>query len=246
MSVHFEEAGRGNSPSLVMVHGAGGSSATWFMQLRGLARSFHIVAIDLNGHGRTPDRNPDDVTASYLEDIASVVEGLHEPVLAGHSMGGALAQLYALERPDRISGLILISTGARLRVAQFIFDLLDNDFDGYVEAVGKYMFAEGASRELISASKAEVRKCPPDIIRRDFVVCNEFDIMDQVKNIRVPTLVIVGSEDVMTPVKYAAYLDGQIPASSLKIIDGAGHSVMLERPQEVNEAMIEWIDSSVR
>ena len=208
-----------------------------------LADDLHVIAVDLNGHGRTPDRNPDDVTQSYLDDIHSVVEELDRPILAGHSMGGALAQLYALSNPEHLRGLVLVGTGARLRVAKFIFDLLDNDFDGYVSAVGQYMFAEGASPQLIEASQAEVRKCPVHIIRRDFVVCNEFDIMTEVHRIAVPTLVIVGSDDVMTPVKYAAYLDREIPNSRLVVIRGAGHSVMLEKPAEVNSAILEWASS---
>ncbi len=242
MRIHYEESGKGNHPTLVLVHGAGGSSATWFMQIRGLSSDLWVRAIDLNGHGRSPDRSPEDVFGSYLEEIDWLVRDSEPPVvLGGHSMGGALAQLYALRHPERLAGLVLIGTGARLRVAQFIFDLLDNDFDGYVEAVGQYMFAEGASEELIEATKAEVRKCPVRVIQRDFEACNTFDIMPEVGKIAVPTLIIVGSEDVLTPVKYADYLEREIPDSKLVVIEGAGHSVMFERPADVNRAILQWI-----
>ncbi len=240
MHVHYEETGDLDSPHLILIHGAGGSSATWFMQLKGLARNFHVIAPDLNGHGKTPDRHEDDTLSAYLRDIDEVVSEFDEPILGGHSMGGALTQLYLLKHPGNTKRAVLIGTGARLRCAPFIFDLLDNDFEGYVDAVGEYMFSESASRELIEASQAEVRKCSPNVIKRDFAVCNEFDIMDEVDKIDVPTLLIVGEDDVMTPLKYSEYLHDRIPDSELVVVPNAGHSVMLEQPAMVNTAISKW------
>ena len=243
MSVHTEESGTENPRTIVCVHGAGGSSATWFMQLRGLSGDLHVVAIDLNGHGKTPDRPSNDVRNTYIDDIRSVAEGYDRPILMGHSMGGALAQIYAHTHGDELGGLILVSTGARLRVSEIIFDLLDNDFDAYVEAVGKFMFHKDTSRKLVETSLAEVRKCPVDIIRRDFVMCNEFDMMEDVREIAIPTLIIVGNSDLMTPLKYSKYLHECIPNSNIRVIDGAGHSVMLEKPREFNSAILDWVAS---
>ncbi|MHA1770465.1 MAG: alpha/beta fold hydrolase [Candidatus Thorarchaeota archaeon] len=245
MTVHYEESGKGNHPTIVMVHGAGGSSATWFMQIRGLARDVHVKALDLNGHGATPDQHAEDVFRSYLTDIDIVVGDSDRPVLMGHSMGGALSLLYALEYPKKISGLVLVGTGARLRVADFIFELLDNDFEGYVNAVGQYMFARNTSKQLIEASQLEVRKCPVEIIHRDFEACNKFDVMKQLEEIEVPTLIIVGEEDMMTPVKYAAYLHEHIPHSDFVVLKDAGHSVMLERAAEMNRTIIDWIRKNI-
>ncbi len=240
MQVHYEETGDPDSPPLILIHGAGGSSATWFMQLKGLARKFHVIAPDLNGHGKTPDCHEDDTLSAYLRDIDEVVSKFDEPIVGGHSMGGALTQLYLLKHPENIERVILIGTGARLRCAPFIFDLLDNDFEGYVEAVGEYMFSESTSQELIEASQVEVRKCSPSVIKRDFSVCNEFDVMDEVEKIDVPTLLVVGEDDVMTPLKYSEYLHDKIPNSELVVVPNAGHSVMLEQPTAVNTAITRW------
>ncbi len=241
MAVHVEESRKKAGTPVVMVHGAGGSSATWSMQLRG-AHRLHLLALDLNGHGKTPDRHPTDVRESYLEDISSVVRRADRPVLVGHSMGGALAQLYALQHPEDIRGLVLVGTGARLRVAKAIFDMLDTDFESYVRAAATFMFAKGASQNTVEASLAEIRKCPVPIVRRDFVLCDEFDIMDWVNEISLPTLIIVGEEDVMTPVKYSKYLNDKISGSVLRVIPGAGHCVMLERPEEFNHTLEQWIE----
>ncbi|TFG09966.1 alpha/beta hydrolase [Candidatus Thorarchaeota archaeon] len=240
MKTHYEEAGDLDSPPLVLIHGAGGSSATWFMQLKGLAKDFHVIAPDLNGHGKTPDRERGNTLSSYLQDIDSIVRQFEKPVLGGHSMGGALTQLYALAHPNRLGGIVLVSTGARLRCAPFIFHLLDNDFEGYVHAVGEYMFSDSASEELIEASQAEVRKCNPSVIKRDFAICDEFDIMNEIPRILIPALIVVGEDDVMTPLKYSEYLHDKMPNSRLVVIPGAGHSVMLEQPALLNVAIKKW------
>lgn len=242
MSVNYEEAGNSMKKTILFIHGAGGSSATWFMQLRGLSSEHHIVAIELNGHGKSPDRAEDDILQSYLDDVHKVATKFERPFLAGHSMGGALAQLYALNHSENISGIILVGTGAKLRVTPIVFNLLDNDFEGYVEAVGNFMFSEDTSDEMIEASKHEIRKCPVQIIRRDFELCDKFDIMDKVKEIKTPTIIIVGESDVMTPVKYSQYLKNEIEGSVLHVIEKAGHSVMLENFGIFNEIVANWVD----
>ncbi|MFW9787924.1 MAG: alpha/beta fold hydrolase [Candidatus Thorarchaeota archaeon] len=240
MPVHFEESGARDSRTVIFVHGAGGSTATWFMQLRGLSSKLHVVAIDLNGHGKTPDRAEEDVLHSYFSDVHEVVSKFDKPFLAGHSMGGALAQLYALKYPEYLRGIILVGTGAKLRVTPVVFNLLENDFDGYVEAIGNFMFHEETSEDVIEASRHEVRKCPPQIITRDFKVCDKFDIMDKVHQIKSSTLILVGDADVMTPAKYATYLKDKIESSEMHVIKDAGHAVMLEKFGVFNEIVANW------
>ena len=221
MSINVERAGDEDAPVIIFVHGAGGSAATWFMQLKGLSNDFHIIALELNGHGESPDRSKENTIESYLTDIDEIVTQYEKPVLAGHSMGGALSQLYALRHPDKIRGIILIGTGAKLRVAPLIFDMLENNFEGYVDAAGSFMFCEETSTELIEASKIEIRKCKPSIINRDFAACNDFDIMELISNISLPALILVGDQDLMTPVKYSSYLHERLPNSTLHIIENA-------------------------
>jgi len=245
MNVHVDIAGNAADRTIIFIHGAGGSTATWTMQLRGLSDSFKVVTIDLNGHGKTPDRNVNDPVASYLKDIDEIVQQYSRPILAGHSMGGMLTQLYALQHPTILKGIILIGTGAKLRVMPAIFKLLKNDFDGYVSAASNFMFDTETSSELIEASQAEIRKCRPEIIIRDFQACDVFNIMDRVSDIKIPTLIIVGRNDVMTPIKYSQYLHDNIPNSELRIIDGAGHAVMLEKSRLMNKAIENWANSLV-
>ncbi|MCK4566855.1 MAG: alpha/beta hydrolase [Candidatus Thorarchaeota archaeon] len=243
MSINVERAGDEDAPAIIFVHGSGGSAATWFMQLKGLSNDFHVIALELNGHGKSPDSSNENTIESYLSDIDEIVTQYEKPVLAGHSMGGALSQLYALRHPEKIGGIILIGTGAKLRVAPLIFDMLRNNFEGYVDAAGSYMFSEETSTELIEASKIEIRKCKPSIINRDFAACNDFDIMEMISNISLPALILVGDQDLMTPVKYSSYLHERLPNSTLHVIENAGHSVMLEQPGQFNAHISEWMSA---
>ena len=243
MNIHTEIAGKPSQQPIIFIHGAGGSSATWIMQLRGLSDAFNVIAVDLNGHGKSKDRFEKDVTKSYLDDINSVITKYNQSILVGHSMGGMLTQLYALNNPEKLRGIVLVGTGAKLKVLPSIFDLLKNNFDGYIDLVGGFMFHKGASPELVEASEIEMRKCKPDIISRDFTACDMFDIMDVVSKISVPTLIIVGQYDSMTPVKYSEYLHRSINHSTLKIIENAGHAVMLEQPGVLNKTIRNWISS---
>ncbi|MFW9912041.1 MAG: alpha/beta fold hydrolase [Candidatus Thorarchaeota archaeon] len=240
MSVHIEERGKGNPGPIIMVHGAGGSSATWYMQIKHLSNRLHMIGIDLNGHGKTPDRMEADPTKAYLDDIDSVVSRFEKPVLCGHSMGGALTQLYALNNPDMLNGIILVGTGSRLRVNPMILNMLLNDFEGYVNAVGEIMFHGDTDEDIREASRAEVRKCPASITHRDYKLCDEFDIMERVDDIRLPTLIIVGESDALTPVKYSQYIANRIEGSEMHIIPKAGHSVMLEQWEQFNDIIVNW------
>ena len=180
MVINVEIAGPSDAQPLVLVHGAGGSAATWFMQLRGLSKHFLVHAIELNGHGKSKDRAEPDTGQSYLDDISSIVNELDHPIVGGHSMGGALTQLFALQKSDSVRGIVLVGTGARLRVNPLIFEWLKTEFETYIQALGEFVFDKSADERLVQASMKEARRCSPHIISRDFAFCNEFDIMDRV------------------------------------------------------------------
>src|SRR5262249_23177397 len=115
----------GSGLPLVLVHGAGGSADLWQPQFEGLAGVARIVALDLPGHGPLGGPGQPSIAgyAEWLEAFLAALD-LGPVVLAGHSMGGAVVQAFALDRPERLDGIILISTGARLRVLARLVDLL--------------------------------------------------------------------------------------------------------------------------
>ncbi len=233
-----------NGPAVVLVHGAGGSHVHWPAELRRLPGAT-VYALDLPGHGRSKGKGRDTVSG-YAETVVAFCDalGLTRPVVIGHSMGGAIAQTLALDFPDRISALVLVATGARLRVTAAILDGIVSNFDETVKLIASYLWSrESAPAVMMERLGVQVlRDTGPIVLRGDFVACDRFDVMSRLGEIAVPTLVIGGTADLLTPAKYAHFLAEHIPDARLKIFPNAGHVVMLEHPVEVAQAVQEFLE----
>lgn len=237
--LYFAQAGRGQ-PALLFVHGAGGDHTIWGEQLRELAKDFSVIALDLNGHGRSPAREGDGLQ-TYVEDVLAVLNAFAQPtVLVGHSMGGAIALSVALQPPKNLVGLGLVGTGARLKVHPQILELCQTDFEKAVELVISWAFAEQADPALTDKARQQMRRNGQAALYRDFLSCSTFDEMHRLSEISVPTIVICGREDKLTPVKYSEYLQQNIPNAQLQIIERAGHMVMVEQPEAVTRVLKEF------
>jgi len=233
--------------NMVLVHGAGGSHLDWPASLRRL-RETNVYALDLPGHGRSegPGRSSvaayRDFTLTFLD-----VVGLDRATVAGHSMGGGIALDCALNYPDRLDGLILVGSGARLRVAPAILTGILSDsevettFEATVDLVCDYAFGPGATELLKRLGSQRLLKTPPQVLHGDYAACDAFDVMERLGEVRCPTLVIGGTADVLTPPKYAVYLRDHIPGAGLVLVDAAGHMVMLEKPEVVTRAISKFI-----
>jgi 3-oxoadipate enol-lactonase len=241
--LYYAARGEGGAP-VVFLHGAGSSHLIWNAQIAALKGSARAYALDLPGHGRSsrPGRK---TVRDYADSVCSFLDtlSLDRAIIAGHSMGGAVAQLLGLENPDRLSGLVLVGTGARLRVLPQFLDSAFTDFSNTAHQFNEGEFAPTADARLKALSEQQLLKCDPEVFKGDLAACNAFDILGRVQEVRVPTLVICGTEDWMTPVKYSQYLASKIPHARLRLVEGAGHLVMIERPEQVNRALLDWIPS---
>lgn len=237
--LYCAQAGQGQ-PALLFVHGAGGDHTLWGQQVSELKKDFSVAAIDLNGHGRSPSREGDGLQ-TYVEDVLAALAALSRPtVLVGHSLGGAIALKTALGHPENLVGLGLVGTGAKLKVHPQVLELCQTDFGKAVELVVSWSFAEQADPVLLDRAREQMRRNGQAAFYRDFLSCSTFDVMRRLGEITVPTLVICGREDKLTPVKYSEYLQQNIPNARLKIIERAGHMVMLEQPEAVTNALREF------
>ncbi len=228
---------------LLLIHGSGGSHLDWPGSLRRVAGR-RVLTIDLPGHGRStlPGR---DLVADYAADVIGLLDALSIPaaVVAGHSLGGAVAQQMALSYPDRVAGLILVGTGARLRVHSTILDHIVPEPVETGAMIVQWEYAPGTSQAVLDKSQRQLLTTDPQVIRGDYSACNRFDIMADVGRIMAPALIIVGSEDRMTPVKYSEYLAKNLPNAKLVVIEKAGHMVALEQSEAVARAVQEWLSS---
>ncbi|MCS7178386.1 MAG: alpha/beta hydrolase [Anaerolineae bacterium] len=240
-TMFYTVSGR-QGPAVVLIHGAGGSHLHWPAALRRLPGAT-VYAVDLPGHGRSGGSGRERIE-EYAADIVRFLDraGIARGVLVGHSMGGAIAQMAALMAPERVSGLVLVGTSARLRVAPAILEGILQDAKGALALMTEWAWGPSADPALIARGRQMMARVNIRVLWGDFAACDRFDLRERVGDITAPTLVITGSEDRMTPPKFGQWLAEQIPGARFVLVEGAGHMVMLERPEEVASVVREWLD----
>jgi pimeloyl-ACP methyl ester carboxylesterase len=242
----YAQRGKG-TPVLVGVHGAGGTHQHWGYQLGALAEHTRVILLDLPGHGRSVGDGCTDI-AAYSDVLLAALDalGLDQVILAGHSMGGAASLLTALEAPQRVAGLVLTSTGARMRVASAIMDALNQAYEVGVKMIVDGVYDEHAAPDLKMAGELGFMEVTPDVFRNDLLACDAFDVRPRVHEIACPTLVLCGSSDQMTPLKFSTFLHEHIAGAELVTVEQAGHMVMVEQPEAVSSAIGRWFTSQYK
>jgi pimeloyl-ACP methyl ester carboxylesterase len=223
--------------AVVFLHGAGGNHQHWLYQVRDLP-DVTTYALDLPGHGRSEGPGRDSISA-YGDWLSAFMEAaeIKPAVLVGHSMGGAIGLDVALRMPERVAGLGLIATGARLRVAPAILGNTLQEPEAAVRLICDWAFGPEAPAEMVRLGQRQMAATAPVVLHGDFLACDSFSLVDRLGEIRAPTLVICGTEDRLTPTKYATYLRNHLPHATLQLVEGAGHMVMIERPEAVMNAL---------
>ena len=241
----YETSKEGLKPPVILIHGAGGSHLSWPPEVRRLP-GYQVYAIDLPGHGKSSGRGLQSIPA-FTDALIQWLEivGLHSAAFIGHSMGSAIAITLALNHAQQVAGLVLVSSGPRLRVAPQLIENTSNPTTliNAIELVIEWSFSPKASprlRELVTQRIVDTRQ---SVFYGDFLACDAFDETTRICEIRQPTLVMCGAEDKMTPPRHSNYLASNIPNARLQVIPDAGHMVMLEQPQAVAAAISAFLES---
>lgn len=231
----------GRKPPLLLIHGAGGSHLSWPPHLRRL-EDVRVIALDLPGHGRSPGPGCPSI-AAYRDILRDFVDALKVGrfVLAGHSMGGAIVLDYARLFPERVAGLGLVGTSARLRVAPAILDGIRTDFAATTETMMGWMVGAAFPASARRLALQRLRESDPDVLHRDFAACDVFDLRNEIQGLPIPATIIVGEEDQMTPPKFSESLHASLPHSELHRLPRAGHMVQLEQPDTVTQLLARFL-----
>ena len=240
--LHYEEYGEGTP--LMLVHGACENSSFWKAQLNELQKQNHLILLDLPGHGQSAKPGGEVSIPIYAEIVREAIQGmeLDAPILGGHSMGGAIAMTLAAEEPKLLGGLILANTGAKLGVLPEILAGLETNFEETVrEQVAPRELGNVHADHILEWISNEMVLTDPSVGLEDFLACNRFDLRSKIKEIQVPSLIVSGDQDRLTPVKWGAYLNENIPDSWLAVIQSTGHLTMLERPDVFNRVLEEFL-----
>lgn len=242
--VFFQTALAGSTArgSLVFVHGAGGTHQKWAGQLEEGIEGWLVTALDLPGHGASSGSALESA-AAYADTLVDFIKQSAMPrplILVGHSMGAIIVLQTALNYPDRVDGLVLIGSGARMPVnPQMLEQLAKGTFDtGFL----KIAYGPEAPAELVQSELEQMAGVPQLQLFIDFNACNNFDVSERLGEINIPTLILVGDKDKMTPLKASQYLDEHIKNSVLHVVNGSGHHPMLEKKAETNQAIRRFLE----
>jgi len=225
--------------SIIFVHGSGACGDIWRYQTTYFSDSH---AVNLPGHPHGQILKSVEQCVDWLRQYLKA-RGCKDVVLAGHSFGGAIALMYALKYPQDFKGIVIIGSGARLRVHSTFLtpceEAIKGDPHKWHEMIEEmYRLTPADYRKEVVAKQKAVG---PAVMLYDSLCCDEFDIMDRVHEMKLPALVICGESDVMTPVKYASYLGTKIANSRVVVVPGAGHFVFAEKPGVVNKAIEDFV-----
>jgi len=223
---------------LLFIHGSGFTGDVFSQQLPAFPGS---IAPNLPGH---PSRGSGSTVAEFSDFIEHFISEhkLNEVTLCGNSLGGAVALDVALRKNPKVRSIVLLGSGARLRVAPQIIEGLRHDFETTSREIAEIFYAEPTSQQ-ISYTMAAMHHVGQAQTIADYEACNAFDVMERLNEISVPVLAITGEQDRMTPPKYAHFLANRVPKGQVRIVPGAGHLVMAEKPTETNEAIAEFLTS---
>ena len=234
-------------PAAVFIHGAAFDHSVWQWQSRSLAHhGFTVLAPDLPGHGRSPGAAR--VSIGEMADwIAALLDagGIAQAAVVGHSMGSLVALETAVKYPARVTRLALVGTAAPMAVGDPFLAAARDDDPAAFDMEATWGHARGVllatspvpGTSLYGASRALNGRARAGVLAADLAACHAYQpALDAVRRIAMPTLVVIGRRDQMTPQKAGRALAGEIPGARILALD-AGHSMMSEAPRELGAAL---------
>ncbi len=235
-------------PCVVFLHGAGMDHSVWALLARSFAHhGFSVLAPDLPGHGRSAGAPLSSIAAlanwtAVLIDAA----GAGKARLVGHSMGSLVALETAARHPDKVTALALIATGAPMRVSDDLLNAAKANDHAAIDMISLWGYGYhatlGGSQApglwMLGGAERLLERVRPGVLFADLSACNDYkDALTAAAKATVPSIVILGSRDLMTPAKGGKALAAAIPGCRVTMIEGAGHMLMSERPDDVLAAL---------
>ncbi|MEU6142000.1 alpha/beta fold hydrolase [Streptomyces sp. NPDC047081] len=245
----------GSGDPVILLHGVGCTAQTLTPQLEALAPTRRALAVDFRGHGASDRTYGRMSLRDYADDVLAVMSelGIDRAAVVGVSMGGMVAQAMALSAPDRVTALVLADTCARA----------DAEMAAGMKAVGSLAATEGMktaaehvkpvtfcaaalveNRPYVQEFEEGFRANDPLTFGVAMAALAELDFLDDLPRITVPTLVLVGAEDVLTRLEYSEAIAAAVPGAELRVIEKAGHLSNLDQSEVFNDHLIRFLDGT--
>ena len=236
------ETGAGDRTPIIFLHGVGSDKSVWRPQLDHFGSQRRALAFDYPGYGEsklTADATRDDYAAAVLAAMDAL--GIDRAHICGLSLGGVIAIAMHAAAPRRCASLIIADSFAVHPQGQAIYDrsiAASHDMRGLAEArVGALLASEGPRTEVIETMAA----IDPEAYRIGARAVWLAEQRERAAAIRVPTLILCGEEDAITPPSLSEELGGLIPGAQLKFIAGASHLANLDKPDEFNRLIDDFL-----
>lgn len=261
--VHAAQSGQG--PPVVLVHGVTLSMATWALQVRSLSTSHRVIIVDQRGHGQSLAGSSGFSMERMGQDVLEVLQALEveQAVLVGHSMGGMVSLALAVHHPHelarRVRALLLVATSAGpvaprsvgslpqslLPVARRVLTSAERHGAGLVPQgdlatwLARLSFGRDPAPAHIELTRSMIASMSPLAMAGILEPLLGYDVRSRLEAVSLPTTVLVGTRDVLTPPPAARLIARRIPGAALSLLEGCGHMVMLERPAHLARAISE-------
>jgi pimeloyl-ACP methyl ester carboxylesterase len=244
-----------DAPAMYFLHGAGMDHTVWVMPARYFARhGYRVMALDLPGHGKTegPALDTVDALADWVNGVIEHTRGEAPSVtVMGHSMGTLICLSLAARYPALLNKLVLLGTSAPMPVADVLLNAAQDNDHAAIDMANTWSHGQ---RSLLGASdnpgssnlhmgERLLERIADDVYFKDFSACDGFST-EHYDSIRTPTLVITGNEDKMTPPKAGIAVAAMLQESEIVHLQGCGHSMLSEQPNQVLDAMAGFVQAS--
>ncbi|NTV36823.1 MAG: alpha/beta hydrolase [Anaerolineaceae bacterium] len=240
------EGGRKDCAPVILIHGAGSSHLVWPVEMRRI-NGCRVYAVDLPTHGRSPGiavRNINQYCQHLLDFFHA--NDIYQAVLVGHSLGGAIALQTAIDHPENVAGLGLISSAAYFSLPLRLLEMVKRGTSS--PEIGQMLradaFALNTTDEIKDLALAPFQKVRSSVLQADWEICQRFNVRSQLQDIQCPVWLAVGEEDRMVPPLSVRDTASLLPHATMQQIDQAGHMVMLEKPAALADGLKQFLQTN--
>ena len=254
INVYYESQGEGEP--LILIAGLGATHHLWELQVPSFARRYRVVTFDNRGAGDSDKPSDPYSIALFADDTAALMDalGIDRAHVYGQSMGGMIAQEFALRHPRRLRCLVLGCTtfGGPNSVlpspeaAALLSGMPNLPEEQAVDRVLELFYSPRYRREHAEEARERIQsyfplRTPPDAYGRQLMACLTFDAYDRLPQIAAPTLVINGAEDALIPPENSRIMAQRIPGAELVLFPETGHLFFHELPEEADAAVTDFL-----
>ena len=252
--IHYSVTGRRSGPPILFIQGLGADKRGWLLQRFAVGPWYRAVAVDNRGAGRSDKPHGPYSLTQMADDAVAVLDhaGIPTAHVVGASMGGAIAQMVAVAHPDRIRSLTLACTAGRNHpwreelIASWRDAALAGGFGPLSQEAARWVIGPRSLRRLTPAMSwlgplAVHRPAHAFAAQCDAILNADMGEAERVSEIEVPTLVVVGNQDILTPRGDSEELADRIPTAELVVISGAAHGFMVEHASTFNQILLDFL-----